>query len=148
MKGGGDIGVICSLFFLLIVFQFLGQRSRLSRCCFTYGCKVKDNILSLFLSSSFSYRATTVNDIMTRNPMCVTADTSAQDALNLMVSRGFRHLVSQVILRRGRVGARTFYSRSSIVSHSHTFTFNYSPFAMRKATSSACWISPNVCMKH
>lgn len=30
---------------------------------------------------------------MTRNPMCVTADTSAQDALNLMVSRGFRHLV-------------------------------------------------------
>ncbi|KAI9321595.1 hypothetical protein BX666DRAFT_1903855 [Dichotomocladium elegans] len=37
-------------------------------------------------------RATTVSDIMTRNPMCVTADTSAQDALNLMVSRGFRHL--------------------------------------------------------
>lgn len=30
---------------------------------------------------------------MTKNPMCVTADTSAQDALNLMVSRGFRHLV-------------------------------------------------------
>lgn len=26
--------------------------------------------------------------------MCVTSDTSATDALNLMVSRGFRHLVS------------------------------------------------------
>jgi CBS domain-containing protein len=32
---------------------------------------------------------------MTKNPTCVTADTSAQDALNLMVSRGFRHLVKQ-----------------------------------------------------
>lgn len=29
--------------------------------------------------------------------MCVTADTSAQDALNLMVSRGFRHLVNRLI---------------------------------------------------
>lgn len=29
--------------------------------------------------------------------MCVTADTSAQDALNLMVSRGFRHLVNELI---------------------------------------------------
>ncbi|KAG2228129.1 hypothetical protein INT45_009175 [Circinella minor] len=37
-------------------------------------------------------RSTAVSDIMTRGPMCVTADTSAQDALNLMVSRGFRHL--------------------------------------------------------
>ncbi|CAO3667340.1 unnamed protein product [Rhizopus stolonifer] len=37
-------------------------------------------------------RAVIVADIMTRDPMCVTADTSAQDALNLMVSRGFRHL--------------------------------------------------------
>ncbi|CAO3597007.1 unnamed protein product [Absidia cylindrospora] len=29
---------------------------------------------------------------MTHKPLCVTSDTSAQDALNLMVSRGFRHL--------------------------------------------------------
>lgn len=141
--GGGDIGSYAPCSLLLIVFQFLlGQRSRLSCCCFTYGCKVKNSTSSLFLSLSFHSRATTVNDIMTRNPMCVTADTSAQDALNLMVSRGFRHLVSQVTLRRGR--ARSFYSRSSIVSH----TFNYSPFVMRKATFSACWISPNVCTKH
>ncbi|CAO3609362.1 unnamed protein product [Mucor hiemalis] len=29
---------------------------------------------------------------MTKGPMCVTSDTSATEALNLMVSRGFRHL--------------------------------------------------------
>lgn len=32
---------------------------------------------------------------MTKGPMCVTSDTSATDALNLMVSRGFRHLVTK-----------------------------------------------------
>ena len=39
-------------------------------------------------------RDTTVAKIMTKGPMCVTSDTSATDALNLMVSRGFRHLVN------------------------------------------------------
>ncbi|KAJ1657193.1 hypothetical protein IWQ61_003361 [Dispira simplex] len=37
-------------------------------------------------------RATLVAQIMTQNPLCVTSDTSATDALNTMVSRGFRHL--------------------------------------------------------
>ncbi|GES89323.1 CBS-domain-containing protein [Rhizophagus clarus] len=37
-------------------------------------------------------RTTTVATIMTRNPMCVKNDTSATDALNTMVARGFRHL--------------------------------------------------------
>ncbi|OZJ03359.1 hypothetical protein BZG36_02985 [Bifiguratus adelaidae] len=37
-------------------------------------------------------RTTTVSAIMTKGPMCVTSDTSATDALNLMVSKGFRHL--------------------------------------------------------
>lgn len=41
----------------------------------------------------YVYRDTTVAKIMTKGPMCVTSDTSATDALNLMVSRGFRHLV-------------------------------------------------------
>lgn len=40
-------------------------------------------------------RDTTVAKIMTKGPMCVTSDTSATDALNLMVSRGFRHLVKE-----------------------------------------------------
>jgi CBS domain-containing protein len=37
-------------------------------------------------------RNTTVRDIMTRNPFCVTADTPATDALTTMVKRRFRHL--------------------------------------------------------
>lgn len=45
------------------------------------------------------FRATIVAEIMTPNPMCVTASTSAQDALNLMVSRGFRHLVNLRLLK-------------------------------------------------
>ncbi|KAL0078738.1 hypothetical protein J3Q64DRAFT_1758657 [Phycomyces blakesleeanus] len=44
------------------------------------------------VADNLDTRSTTVADIMTNGPMCVTADTSAQDALNLMVSRGFRHL--------------------------------------------------------
>ncbi|KAI8381171.1 uncharacterized protein BYT42DRAFT_495095 [Radiomyces spectabilis] len=44
------------------------------------------------VAAEMDARATAVSDIMTRGPMCVTADTSAHDALNLMVSRGFRHL--------------------------------------------------------
>ncbi|KAJ2485650.1 hypothetical protein EV174_001588 [Coemansia sp. RSA 2320] len=37
-------------------------------------------------------RTTHVRDIATRNPLCVTSDTAATDALNTMVARGFRHL--------------------------------------------------------
>ncbi|BFZ54341.1 hypothetical protein PYCC9005_001375 [Savitreella phatthalungensis] len=36
--------------------------------------------------------ATSVQDIMTPNPMCTRIDTSATEALDLMVTRGFRHL--------------------------------------------------------
>ncbi|KAI9497635.1 hypothetical protein BDB00DRAFT_756393, partial [Zychaea mexicana] len=44
------------------------------------------------VAESLDARATPVAAIMTKGPMCVTADTSATDALNLMVTRGFRHL--------------------------------------------------------
>ncbi|KAJ1928509.1 hypothetical protein IWQ60_001983 [Tieghemiomyces parasiticus] len=37
-------------------------------------------------------RAVLVSQIMTRDPLCVMTDTSATEALNTMVSRGFRHL--------------------------------------------------------
>ena len=53
--------------------------------------------ISLSKSQSASYRETSVAEIMTKGPMCVTADTSATDALNLMVSRGFRHLVCSIL---------------------------------------------------
>ncbi|KAI8088954.1 uncharacterized protein BX664DRAFT_385529 [Halteromyces radiatus] len=61
-----------------------------------------DHLSGIFTAKDIAYRvvavddmdarSTPVADIMTPNPMCVTASTSAQDALNLMVSRGFRHL--------------------------------------------------------
>lgn len=53
-------------------------------------------------------RNTTVAKIMTKGPMCVTSDTSATDALNLMVSRGFRHLVN----RFGR-----YFNVHSLINH-------------------------------
>ncbi|KAJ1981465.1 hypothetical protein H4R34_002059 [Dimargaris verticillata] len=37
-------------------------------------------------------RGTLVAHIMTKSPLCVTTDTNATDALNTMVTRGFRHL--------------------------------------------------------
>ncbi|CDH58387.1 cbs pb1 domain-containing protein [Lichtheimia corymbifera JMRC:FSU:9682] len=61
----------------------------------------EDHLSGIFTAKDLAYRvvaesldarATTVAEIMTQGPMCVTADTSATDALNLMVSRGFRHL--------------------------------------------------------
>lgn len=48
---------------------------------------------ALNIQCFFLCRDTTVAKIMTKGPMCVTSDTSATDALNLMVTRGFRHLV-------------------------------------------------------
>ncbi|CEI86328.1 Putative CBS and PB1 domain-containing protein [Rhizopus microsporus] len=60
-----------------------------------------DHLSGIFTAKDLAYRVvaesldardTTVAKIMTKGPMCVTSDTSATDALNLMVSRGFRHL--------------------------------------------------------
>ncbi|KAI8147998.1 hypothetical protein BJV82DRAFT_594190 [Fennellomyces sp. T-0311] len=61
----------------------------------------QDHLSGIFTAKDLAYRvvaesldarATTVAQIMTKGPMCVTSDTSATDALNLMVARGFRHL--------------------------------------------------------
>ncbi|KAG2230801.1 hypothetical protein BDF21DRAFT_431925 [Thamnidium elegans] len=61
----------------------------------------EDHLCGIFTAKDLAYRVvaesldardTTVAKIMTKGPMCVTSDTSATDALNLMVSRGFRHL--------------------------------------------------------
>ncbi|KAI8992115.1 hypothetical protein BDF20DRAFT_832097 [Mycotypha africana] len=60
-----------------------------------------DQLSGIFTAKDIAYRLvaenldakrTPVIDIMTKNPMCVTSDTSATEALNLMVSKGFRHL--------------------------------------------------------
>lgn len=44
------------------------------------------------VGSGLDSKAVTIDQIMTRNPMCARTDTSATEALNLMVSKGFRHL--------------------------------------------------------
>ncbi|KAI8970855.1 hypothetical protein BDB01DRAFT_839868 [Pilobolus umbonatus] len=60
-----------------------------------------DRLSGIFTAKDIAYRVvaegldagtTCVIDIMTKNPLCVTSDTSATDALNLMVAKGFRHL--------------------------------------------------------
>ncbi|KAI9264471.1 hypothetical protein BY458DRAFT_514139 [Sporodiniella umbellata] len=61
----------------------------------------EDQLSGIFTAKDIAYRlvaegldarTTPVRQIMTRNPLCVTSDTSATEALDLMVSRGFRHL--------------------------------------------------------
>lgn len=61
----------------------------------------EDTVCGIFTAKDLAFRvvgngldskATTIDQIMTRNPMCARTDTSATEALNLMVSKGFRHL--------------------------------------------------------
>ncbi|CDO57430.1 hypothetical protein DV451_002086 [Geotrichum candidum] len=60
-----------------------------------------DTVCGIFTAKDLAFRvvgsdldskAVTIDQIMTRNPMCAQTDTSATEALNLMVSKGFRHL--------------------------------------------------------
>lgn len=44
------------------------------------------------VGSGLDAKSHTIEDIMTANPMCASTDTNATEALNLMVSKGFRHL--------------------------------------------------------
>lgn len=80
------------------------------------------------------YRTTSVAHIMTKGPMCVTSDTSANDALNLMVSRGFRHLVL------------IFFFFFTFLSQK--LTYMYSRFVTKRAIFLDYSISQNVYTKH
>ncbi|KAG0175654.1 hypothetical protein DFQ28_006581 [Apophysomyces sp. BC1034] len=60
-----------------------------------------DHLSGIFTAKDLAYRVvaesldardTVVAQIMTKDPVCVTSDACATDALNLMVTRGFRHL--------------------------------------------------------
>lgn len=44
------------------------------------------------VGSGVNAKSRTIADIMTKDPLCAQTDTSATEALNLMVTRGFRHL--------------------------------------------------------
>ncbi|SPJ75914.1 probable CBS and PB1 domain protein [Fusarium torulosum] len=60
-----------------------------------------DRIAGIFTAKDLAFRvvgaghkasAITIAEIMTKNPLCARTDTSATDALDLMVRKGFRHL--------------------------------------------------------
>ncbi|KAK9477880.1 hypothetical protein V1514DRAFT_332757 [Lipomyces japonicus] len=60
-----------------------------------------DRIAGIFTAKDLAFRVVgagidardiTVDQIMTKNPLCARTDTSATDALDLMVRKGFRHL--------------------------------------------------------
>ncbi|KAK6349962.1 hypothetical protein TWF696_006217 [Orbilia brochopaga] len=60
-----------------------------------------DRIAGIFTAKDLAFRVVggsidardvAVSDIMTKNPLCARTDTSATDALDLMVRKGFRHL--------------------------------------------------------
>ncbi|EPS39177.1 hypothetical protein H072_7055 [Dactylellina haptotyla CBS 200.50] len=60
-----------------------------------------DRIAGIFTAKDLAFRVVgagidardaIVSDIMTKNPMCAITETSATDALDLMVRKGFRHL--------------------------------------------------------
>ncbi|KAI5310647.1 hypothetical protein KEM55_004126 [Ascosphaera atra] len=61
----------------------------------------EDRIAGIFTAKDLAFRVVgagvkardvTISGIMTRNPLCARTDTSATDALDLMVRKGFRHL--------------------------------------------------------
>ena len=61
----------------------------------------EDRIAGIFTAKDLAFRVVgagikardvTIADIMTKNPLCAKTDTSATDALDLMVRKGFRHL--------------------------------------------------------
>lgn len=61
----------------------------------------KGGLLGIFTAKDLAFRIVgsklnanviTIDQIMTSNPICVDTNTSASDALNLMVEKGFRHL--------------------------------------------------------
>jgi CBS domain-containing protein len=60
-----------------------------------------DRIAGIFTAKDLAFRvvgagikasAVMISEIMTKNPLCARTDTSATDALDLMVRKGFRHL--------------------------------------------------------
>src|SRR5437667_7586732 len=60
-----------------------------------------DRISGIFTAKDLAFRVVgagirardiTIAEIMTKNPICVRTDTSATEALDLMVRKGFRHL--------------------------------------------------------
>ncbi len=56
------------------------------------GIVTERDLMTKVLARSMDPQTTTMTEIMTRNPYCVTPDTKVTDAVLMMIERGFRHL--------------------------------------------------------
>jgi CBS domain-containing protein len=56
------------------------------------GIVTERDLMTRVLAKSADPQTTTVADIMTRNPHCVSPETKVADAVLMMIERGFRHL--------------------------------------------------------
>lgn len=56
------------------------------------GIVTERDLMTRVLAKSQDPQSTTVADIMTRNPHCVSPETKVTDAVLMMIERGFRHL--------------------------------------------------------
>jgi CBS domain-containing protein len=56
------------------------------------GIVTERDLMTRLVAKSLDPANTTVADIMTRSPFCVTPETKVADAVLIMIERGFRHL--------------------------------------------------------
>ena len=56
------------------------------------GIVTERDLMSRVLAKGRSPETTLLNDVMTRNPICVKPETLVADAVVIMIERGFRHL--------------------------------------------------------
>jgi CBS domain-containing protein len=56
------------------------------------GIVTERDLMTRLVAKSLDPAVTTVTDIMTRSPFCVTPETKVADAVLIMIERGFRHL--------------------------------------------------------
>jgi CBS domain-containing protein len=56
------------------------------------GIVTERDLMTRLVAKSLDPAVTTVTDIMTRSPFCVTPETKVADAVLIMIERGFRHV--------------------------------------------------------
>ncbi len=56
------------------------------------GILTERDLMTRVLAKALDPKATPVSEVMTRNPHCVSPDTTVSQAVLIMIERGFRHL--------------------------------------------------------
>jgi CBS domain-containing protein len=56
------------------------------------GILTERDLMTRVLAKALDPKTTPVSDVMTRNPHCVSPDTTVSQAVLIMIERGFRHL--------------------------------------------------------